>query len=94
MATAFGMKGNVQRTRASPYLVSDARRAILQIGKGNIAYHIRTVVKEMESYNQTREEKRILYNRIMKVADKITALDQRPGGVELERLWAEWDKGL
>ena len=51
-------------------------------------------MKEMEEYNEPRAQKRILHERISRIADKIAALDHGPEDSELKELWAIWDRGL
>ena len=58
VATAFGMMGRTERTRATPYPETDARKAMVTIGKGKLAFHVRAVHREIEQYNETRSEKK------------------------------------
>ena len=94
VATAFGMPGKTERSKTAPFPKLEARKAMLDIGKGRLAFQIRAILREMEEYNEPRAQKRILHERITRIADKIASLEHGPEDSELMELWATWDRGL
>ena len=62
VATAFGMAGRTRQSKASPFPKLEARKAILKVGKGKVTFQVRAVHREIEQYNDTRSEKRVLHD--------------------------------
>ena len=94
VATAFGMAGGTRQSKASPFPKLEVRKAILKAGKGKVTFQVRAVHREIEQYNDTRSQKKVLHDRVDRITNKIVALEQGAEDTELADLWARWDRGI
>ena len=86
------MKGQREKSKASAYPVSEARREMHAIGKTKLEYHTRAVVREIEGYDKSRVIKKGLERKVMDIMDEIIALGEQQCDDDLGSLWSEWDK--
>ena len=92
VVTAFRLKGQRERSQASPYPVMEARREIQSIGKAKLEYHVKAVIKELDGYGKSSGSKKSWEGRVMDITRKILELGDKQADQELDRLWSEWDK--